>query len=176
MGFNSTFLILLLLFMITLFAFIPMTIACIVTLIIAILKRKSFQKSIIILLTAIILFVFIPFSFYIGAITSLKIAGKQNVLNEAMSLIESHKEYFEKEKKKNNPWSPQKEIAKEELPPAIRKLGPVWVRVYEEDVVLKKIGLGDVTGFLIAPGRNLSGIRKISDGIYWITPAVYNEE
>ncbi|MFA5272249.1 MAG: hypothetical protein WC412_07960 [Candidatus Omnitrophota bacterium] len=138
--------------------------------VINILKKKPYKKEAIVLLLSFLLFgLILPKAFYLGAYTSLKIANENKVLFEAKNLIESHKAYFKKEKEKKS-FPPQKEIPEEELPIAIKKLSPVWVRVYENMVVIKKIGLGDVEGFLISPYRKLDDVRKVSNGIYWITP------
>ncbi len=55
-----------------------------------------------------------------------------------------------------------------EHPPAITRVHPVYVRVTDEYVLIKKFGIGDVAGFKIYPeGINPPGIR-LRDGLYWI--------
>lgn len=54
------------------------------------------------------------------------------------------------------------------IPPAIKQLDPIWIRAYKDKVLIKKYGLGDFSGFIIAydPSIEIEGV-KLKEDLYW---------
>jgi|GEM_PF-3195027 len=138
--------------------------------VISITRKKLYKNQIISLAVALLSFIFISSrALDVGAISSLKFSGEKQVLADAKNLIELHKKQLEAKKDEAAPLEPYIEVPINELPAAIKKLSPLWVRVYEKEVIVKKFGFGDVFGFLITPeDKNPEGLYRISKGIYWI--------
>ncbi len=145
-------------------------VALIAFIVISITRKKLYKNQIISLLIVLLLLIFTPpKALYAGAVSSLKIAGEKQILAEAKILMELHKKQLEKNKDKDAPLESYVEVPPNELPKAMKKLSPLWVRVYKKEVIVKKFGLGDVSGFLItADDKNAGGLYKISKGIYWV--------
>ncbi len=138
---------------------------CLVTTVIRVLRRQSFILYFFIWIVIAALNLvpgIIPSA--AGAVTSLVLAGPQQVVEEGRHLIA----IYESPEGINCELTYPPCNQTTDYPPAIRRLNPVYVRVTSEYVLIKKFGLGDTAGFMIYPsGTNPKGIKLI-DGLYWI--------
>ena len=107
---------------------------------------------------------------FCGAWLTLQYAGQENVVKEGLSLMSDNLAYFEEEKSNDPMIEPMKQPKGDDIPRAIRRLNPMYVWVFEDEIALKKYGLGDFSGFVITKTPDTGRPNKLADHIYWVDP------
>lgn len=109
---------------------------------------------------------FIPgaYSSAAGAMTAIYLAGSEQVVEEGRLLLQN----YQRLENVNCDYAFPPCGQTTEYTPAIERVYPIYIRVTDDYVLIKKFGFGDFAGFLIYPdGVDPPGI-KLRDGLYWI--------